>query len=116
MGYYVIKVLVSAVLIVAISEIAKRSTLFGALIASLPLTSLLAFVWLYLDTGDSARISALSLGVFWLVLPSLAFFVVLPFALRAGWAFWPSLAAAIAATTACYGIMLPLLRKFGIEV
>lgn len=116
MGYYVIKVLVSAVLIVAISEIAKRSTLFGALIASLPITSLLAFIWLYVDTGDSARISVLSVGVFWLVLPSLAFFVVLPLALRAGWAFWPSLAAAIAVTAACYGIMLPVLRKFGIEV
>ena len=90
MGYYAVKILVSAVLIVLISEIAKRNTLFGALVASLPVTSLLAFIWLYLDTGDSARIAALSTGVFWLVLPSLAFFVVLPLALRAGWAFPPA--------------------------
>jgi hypothetical protein len=116
MGYYAVKILVSAVLIVLISEIAKRSTLFGALVASLPITSLLAFIWLYLDTGDSARIAALSTGVFWLVLPSLAFFVVLPLALRAGWAFWPGLLAAILATVACYGIMVPILRKYGIEV
>ena len=116
MAYYAVKVLVSAVLIVLISEVARRSTLFGALIASLPITSLLAVIWLYLDTGDSGRIAALSTGVFWLVLPSLAFFVVLPLALRAGWAFWPSLSAAILATVACYGIMVPILRKFGIEV
>ncbi|HWH47006.1 MAG TPA: DUF3147 family protein [Burkholderiales bacterium] len=116
MGYYAVKVLVSAVLIVLISEIAKRNTFFGALIASLPVTSLLAFIWLYLDTGNTARIAALSTGVFWLVLPSLAFFVVLPVALRAGWTFWPSLLAAISTTVACYAIMVPLLRKFGIEV
>lgn len=116
MAYYAVKVLVSAVLIVLISEVARRSTLFGALIASLPITSLLAFIWLYLDSGDSGRIAALSTGVFWLVLPSLAFFVVLPLALRAGWAFWPSLSASMLATVACYGIMVPILRKFGIEV
>jgi len=116
MGYYAVKILVSAVLVLLISEIAKRSTLFGALIASLPVTSLLAFIWLYLDTGNSARIAELSTGVFWLVLPSLAFFVVLPLALRAGWTFWPGLLAAILATVACYAIMVPILRKFGIEV
>ena len=116
MGFYAVKIMVSAVLVVLISEIAKRSTLFGALIASLPITSLLAFIWLYLETGDSARITALSTGVFWLVLPSLAFFIVLPLALRAGWAFWPALLAALLATVAGYGIMVPILRKYGIEV
>lgn len=116
MGYYAVKVLVSALLIVLISEIAKGSTLFGALVASLPITSLLAIIWLYLDTGNTSRIAALSLGVFWLVLPSLAFFVVLPLALRAGWAFWPALLAAILATVASYGIMVPILKKYGLEV
>ena len=116
MGFYAVKILVSAVLIVLISEFAKRSTLFGALVASLPITSLLAFIWLYLDTGDSARIATLSTGVFWLVLPSLVFFMVLPLALRAGWTFWPGLLAAILATMVGYGIMVPILRKYGIEV
>lgn len=116
MGYYAVKVLVSALLIVAISEIAKRSTLLGALIASLPVVSLLAFIWLYLDTGDAAKIATLSVGVFWLVLPSLALFLVLPVALRAGWGFWPSLACAIGVTAACYGIMMVILRKCGVEV
>lgn len=116
MAYYVLKVLISATLIVAISEIAKRSTLMGALIASLPLVSLLAIIWLHFETGDAAKISALSIGVFWLVLPSLSFFVVLPAALRAGWAFWPSLACAIGVTATCYGIMIVTLREFGIEL
>lgn len=116
MIHYAVKVLVSAALIVLISEIAKRSTLFGALVASLPITSLLAFIWLYVDTGDAARISSLSIGVFWLVIPSLAFFAVLPFTLKTGWGFWPSLVAAIAATVACYGIMVPVLKKLGVGI
>lgn len=116
MGYYALKVLVSALLVVAISEVARRSTLLGALIASLPLVSLLAILWLHFETGDAAKIAALSAGVFWLVLPSLAFFVVLPLALRAGWTFWPSLSAAIATTVLCYAAMVILLKKFGITI
>lgn len=115
MGYYALKVLVSALLVVAISEVARRSTLLGALIASLPLVSLLAILWLHFETGDTMKIAALSTSVFWLVLPSLAFFLVLPATLRAGWTFWPSLACAVGATAACYGIMIVTLRHYGIE-
>jgi hypothetical protein len=72
MVYYAVKVLLSAVLIVLVTEIAKRSTLAGALIASVPLTSVLAFVWLYWDTRDAARVAGLSIDIFW-GYPSLAF-------------------------------------------
>lgn len=116
MSFYVLKVLVSAVLIVAISEIAKRSTLLGALIASLPVVSLLAIIWLHFETGDTAKIATLSIGVFWLVLPSLAFFVALPAALRAGWTFWPSLVCASGVTVACYAVMLMALQKLGLKI
>jgi len=116
MAYYALKVVVSALLVVAISEVARRSTLLGALIASLPLVSLLAIIWLHVETGDAMKIAALSTNVFWLVLPSLAFFLVLPATLRAGWTFWPSLATAIAATVLCYGLTVVLLRKFGIVI
>ncbi|MEO5722098.1 MAG: DUF3147 family protein, partial [Chthoniobacterales bacterium] len=68
MTYLVIKTLVSALIVVGISEIARRSSVLGALLASLPLTSLLAFIWLYRDTGDVTKIAALSTGIFWLVL------------------------------------------------
>ena len=69
-----IKVLLTAVLVVAISEAAKRSTLLGGILASLPLTSLLAIIWVYGETGDTARIANLSVSIFWYVLPSLVLF------------------------------------------
>lgn len=109
MWLYVTKVAVSATVIVAVSELAKRSTLWGALLASLPLTSLLAFVWLYLDTGNSERVAALSVNIFWLVLPSLPLFLLLPWLLRQGWNFWFALAVACAITALAYlGLMRAL--------
>ena len=83
MLYTAIKVLLTAVLVVAISEAAKRSTLFGGILASLPLTSLLAFIWLYGETGDTGKIASLSVSIFWYVLPSLVLFIALPMLLGA---------------------------------
>ena len=111
--YYSVKVVLSALVIVAITELAKRSTWFGALVASLPLTSLLAFVWLYWETGDTGRIAGLSVAMFWLVIPSLALLVTLPLLLRAGWGFWLSLLGAIAITAACYGLLFWVLQRLG---
>ena len=71
MAEYVVKIVLTSMLVVAISETAKRSSLAGAILASLPLTSLLAFVWLYVDTGDTQKVASLATGIFWLVLPSL---------------------------------------------
>ena len=76
MWQYLIKIIVTAVLVVLISEAAKRWTLLGAIIASLPLTSILAMVWLYLDTKNVEKVATLSWGIFWVVIPSLAFFVL----------------------------------------
>lgn len=116
MWQYTVKIAMSALLIVAISEIAKRNSFWAAALASLPVTSLLAFIWLYVETGDATRVAALSQGIFWLVLPSLALFLVLPLLLRAGWSFWPSLAAASAVTAAAYGVLVWLLPKVGVHV
>ena len=115
MLYYTIKILLSSLVLVAVSEIAKRSSTLGALLASLPLTSLLAFVWLYLDTGDVQKVSALSVDIFWLVLPSLALFLVLPWLLKMGWGFWLSLGLASLVTAACYGIMLLLFKLLTVQ-
>ena len=115
MLYYTIKIMLSALIIVAVSEIAKRSSLLGAALASLPLTSLLAFVWLYLDTGDVQKVSSLSSDIFWLVLPSLALFLVLPLLLKMGWGFWLSLAVAMLVTAACYGVMLLLINRIAVH-
>jgi hypothetical protein len=115
MIYYTIKVVLSAMIIVAITETAKRNEWVGAIVASLPLTTLLAFVWLYWETGDSARISTLSVDVFWLVIPSLVLFLALPLFLRFGWGFWASLIAAMAATAAAYSLLFWVLRRVGLE-
>lgn len=116
MWQYAVKVIVSALLIVAVSEIGKRSALWAAALASLPLISLLAFVWLYLDTRDTGRIAELSHGIFWLALPSLVLLLLLPALLRAGWNFWPGLAVSCAATACAYAAMLWLLGRAGIHI
>ncbi len=110
-----VKVAVTAILVVVISEVAKRSSLIGALVASLPLTSILAIVWLWHDTGDTERIAALTQGIFWLVLPSLVFFVALPVMLRSGWAFWPSLALSAGLTAGAYFVMVRILARWGVS-
>ena len=116
MGQYALKIALSALILVAIAEVAKRSTFWAAALASLPLTSLLAFIWLYLDTGDTQKIAALSSGIFWLVLPSLLLFVLLPILLRNGLGFWASLAMSGAATALAYLGMIKLLALFDIEL
>jgi putative Ca2+/H+ antiporter (TMEM165/GDT1 family) len=60
MGYYLLKLVITSVLIVAISEIGKKSFLVGAVLASVPLVSVLAMVWLYIDTRDAEKVAALA--------------------------------------------------------
>lgn len=115
MGALIIKVLVTAIVVVAISELSKRSTLAGALLASLPLTSLLALMWLYRDTGSAMQAAELARGIFWLVLPSLAFFLVFPAVVRGGYGFWPAMGAGMLATLVAYSAMLWLDRAFNLR-
>ena len=107
---FLVKVLVSALLVAAVSEVARRSSLLGAVLASLPVTSLLAFIWLYRETGDVQKVAALSADILWLVIPSLLLFALLPVLLRQGLNFWLSLGASCAATALAYGTMAWILR------
>lgn len=116
MAALIVKIVVTALLVAAISELARRSTLAGALLASLPLTSLLALIWLYRDTGNAVQAADLARGIFWLVLPSLAFFVVFPAGVRAGWGFWSAMSAGIAATLVAYGAMLGVDRALALRL
>lgn len=116
MIYYIVKLLITVVLIVLVSELAKRSTLYGALLASVPLVSVLAMIWLYVDTGDSGKVASLASGIFWLVLPSLALFVALPLLLKQGVNFYLSMTLSIVLTIGCYGAMIVLLKRVGIEL
>jgi len=97
------------------SELARRSSLVGAVLISLPLTSILAMLWLYGDTGDESEVAALSRSILWVVVPSLLFFVVVPLALR-GTGFWPALPLACAATAGGYGIWIWTARQLGLEL
>ncbi|MDV6343532.1 DUF3147 family protein [Nitrosomonas sp. Is37] len=116
MLYYTIKLLVTAILIVAITEITKRNTGIAALVASLPFTALLAFVWLYVEGSPLSQIADLSYQIFWLVLPSLLLFLLFPILLKQGLGFWLSLSLSAAATVVCYFALLPLLRRFGVQL
>jgi len=114
--YYLVKIAITTVLIIAIAEIAKRSSFAGALLASVPLVSVLAMFWLYIDTKDVTKVSALSTSVFWLVLPSLALFVTLPVLLKQGLNFYLSMSISIGITLGCYFLMISLLNHFGVKL
>ncbi|MBC7787639.1 MAG: DUF3147 family protein [Methylophilaceae bacterium] len=116
MWSYVLKIVISAVVLVAVSELAKRSSFWGAALASVPLTSLLAFIWLYIDTSDIQRVSALSQSIFWLVLPSLVLFIMLPLLLRECISFWLSLTISCLATATAYFGMVKLLGVLGVRI
>jgi hypothetical protein len=116
MLYYAIKLILSATIIVIVSEVAKVNVGLGALIKSLPLISILAMVWLYLDTRDVGQIAALSTSTFWLVLPTLPMFLVLPVLLKNGIAFYVSLGISIGVMLVCYLVALPLLSRIGIHI
>ncbi len=116
MLYLIIKTVLTAVIIVGISEIGKRYTTFAALLAALPLTSLLAMIWLYIDTKDQARIADLSIGIFWLVLPTLLFFLILPWLLRQQFNFWVSMAVSSVVMILFYLGYATIGRKLGLPL
>lgn len=113
--YLLIKYLLSAAIVVGVSELSKRSPALGGLLASLPLTSYLAILWLYGETSDTQGIASLSQSIFWLVLPSLVLFIVLAWLLRQGIPFFPSLAIATLAMFTAYGLMIGVLRQAGVS-
>jgi hypothetical protein len=115
MWTYALKVALTATLVVAIAEIAKRSAFWAAVLASLPLISLLAFMLLYLETGDTQKIAVLSQGIFWLAIPSLLLFLLLPLLLRSGWGFWSSLGTSALTTAAAYLAMAWAMGRFGLR-
>jgi hypothetical protein len=114
--YLVIKAAISGVIVALVSEIARRYPGWGGLVASLPLTSLLAMLWLWRDTRDTVRVAELSIGAFWFVLPSLPLFFVLPLLLRNGVGFWLSMTIVVAGTLALYALMFWAAPKLGLKL
>ena len=116
MWYLLMKAGVSGVLIAIISEVAKRYPGFGALIASLPLVSVLGMMWLWKDRPDPANMAAHAEATFWFVLPSLPMFLVIPLLLRQGFGFWGALAAGCVLTIVLYGAMTWTMARFGMRL
>ena len=107
------KGLFSGAVIVTASEIAKKSAVFGALVISLPLASIMSMTWLYNDTEDTAEVADFAESILWLVIPSMLLFVVLPFLLRRGWGFEAAMAVGIVATILAYGLGIWAAQSFG---
>jgi len=116
MLYAAVKALLSGVIVAAASEVGKRHPPFGALILSLPLISILAFVWLWIDTGDREGIASLAQSTFWFVLPTLPMFLVFPALLRGGVGFWPALGLSCLLTIALYAAMVWALGRIGVSL
>lgn len=114
MIYLIIKAALSGVLVMVVSEVARRSPGMGGLIASLPLVSILGIIWLWRDTSDVERIAAHAESTFWFVLPSLPMFLAFPAMLRHGVAFWLALALSCVLTMALYLATIWLLPRLGI--
>lgn len=116
MLYLFLKAALSGVIIAAVSEIAKRWPGFGALVASLPLVSILGMLWLWKDTRDIGRMAAHAEATFWYVLPSLPMFLVIPLLLRKGVGFYPSLLLGCVLTVGLYFAMMAIGPRFGLKL
>ena len=114
--YTIIKIIFTALVIVIISEVAKRSTLIAGIVASIPLTSLLAFMWLYFDTHDPYSIRDLSRNILLMIPPSLTFFIALYSLI--GWdiSFYSSISISILFTAFVYWIYFIILGSFGVNL
>jgi hypothetical protein len=116
MWYLFLKAALSGILIAAASEVAKRYPGFGALIASLPLVSVLGMIWLWRGKPDVENMASHVQATFWFVLPSLPMFLIMPALLRNGVPFWLSLAIGCVVTIGLYLAMTAIGPRFGLRM
>jgi len=115
MSWIITKYLITAGLVVAVSEFAKRSDKLGALIAALPLVTVLTLIWLHVEKQPADRLANHAWYTFWYVVPTLPMFLVFP-ALLARWGFWPALGVCVLLTIACFALFALLVKRFGIAL
>jgi hypothetical protein len=115
MSWIIFKYAITAGLIVLISEVAKRSDKLGALIAALPMVTILAMIWLYVEKQPDAKIANHAWYTFWYVVPTLPMFLIFP-ALLSRIGFWPTLAASALITVICFVVFAQVVKRFGIEL
>ena len=116
MLYLIIKAGISGAIVAAVSEIARRHPGWGGLLASLPLTSLLAMIWLYRDSSDAERVAQLSVSTIWFFIPSVPLFIALPVLIRSGVGFWASMAIVVAGTLALYALTFWAAPRLGLKL
>ena len=115
MPMLIAKYLATAAVVVLVSELARRSDRVGALVASLPLVTLLVLIWLHVENQPTEKIGNHAWFTFWYVIPTLPMFLAFPAMLpRIG--FWPSLLASGVITVACFGLFAVAVRRFRIEL
>jgi len=115
MQYLIVKYLITAGVVVLVSELAKRSDKIGGLVAALPLVTVLTLIWLYVEQQPASKIANHAWYTFWYVIPTLPMFLAFPVLLpRVG--FWPTLLACIVITMVCFGVFGLAVRRFGIEL
>ena len=113
---FVVRAALSGVIVALIALIARRNPAAGALVASLPLVSLLGMIWLWRDTKDPVRMAAHAEGTFWFVLPSLPMFLLIPWMLRVGSNFWIAIGAGCATTILLYLVTIIIAARFGVRL
>jgi len=113
MAWIVTKYLITAFVVVLVSEFAKRSDKLGALLAALPLVTVLTLIWLHIEKQPESKVANHAWYTFWYVVPTLPMFLVFP-ALLARLGFWPALAVSVVLTVACFALFAALLKRFGI--
>ncbi len=116
MAEYITKILITTAIVIGVTELAKSSHFWGSILASLPITSVLAFIWLFRDTKDVDKVINLSYGIFWIIIPSLILFICLPFLLKKGIHFWVALPVSSFATIAGYFLYVRVLKLFGFTI
>ena len=114
--YLTLKAAISGALIAIASTLAKRYPGFGAMIASLPLVSVLGMIWLWTDQRDAENMATHAQATFWYVLPSLPMFLLIPALLRHGVGFWTALAGGCGLTVALYVLMTLIGPRFGLQL
>ncbi|MEO8617201.1 MAG: DUF3147 family protein [Luteolibacter sp.] len=112
----VVKLLVTAAIILFVTKIQLVNDRLSALLIALPLTSLLAMIWMHHDKQSSERLANHAEGTFWFVLPTLPMFLIFPWMLRNGWGFWASIAANCVITVVLFWLTVVILRRFGIDL
>ncbi|MEQ1538437.1 MAG: DUF3147 family protein [Sphingorhabdus sp.] len=113
---FLTRLILSGLLITTIAVIGRKAPAVAALVASLPLISILGMIWLWRDTGDARLLADHAEATFWYVLPSLPMFLLIPFMLRAGQNFWVAMTAGILITVVLYLATIGIAARFGVRL